>query len=180
MAINYKAMRNTMAVFVATFLLMTIADHATTLKGLRLGYRELNPRTDFTSMHTLIFPEALFMLLACVSIGAGFVFGREVLANRAVPYPEFRSAFMSGAMICVAFLILVPLVVAAGRVFVVINNLGVIVLGWGFMELPQRVIADSFDLSPTVVDVATNSIFLWALIEPSIRLVWRLSSRGGS
>ena len=170
-----KATIGTAAVFVGMFLLFTAADHATTLKALSMGYVELNEHTDFSSMYSLVMPEVVGMLIGCVSIGAGFTLGRRLLASHTLSSEEFNRIFMSGKNALFAGLILVPLVVAAGRFFVVVNNVGLIAFGWGVMEFPQRLIADALDASTTFVDVAANTLVMVLLMKPMIRLVWYMS-----
>jgi hypothetical protein len=170
-----KATIRTVAVFVGMFLLFTAADHATTLKALSMGYVELNEHTDFSSMYSLVIPEVMGMLIGCVSIGAGLMLRRGLLASHTLSSDEFSRIFMSGKNVLCAGLVLVPLVVAAGRFFVVVNNLGLIAFGWGFMELPQRLVAEALDASPKLVDVAANSIVMVLLMKPMTRLVWYMT-----
>lgn len=126
--------RNLSGLFAVTFVLTTTLDIWTTWVGVnQLGYTELNPFTDTSSIQAMAIPEvvALFIGIAMVAIGAHF---SETL--RPLPDERFASFYKRFWTVERFFHILVyfPIVFAAVRIVTVLSNTSVILSGWGLYE----------------------------------------------
>ena len=169
-----KIARRAVGVFLAVFVSCTVLDHITTKVGLGLGYRELNPFTDFSTTASLIMPEAIAVVVGCASIMFGIaISGRRFFERECLLFDEFENELRSKKYFWVWLTVVGPLVIAFGRALVVLNNLGVIALGWGFMEVPQRFFAALLNLPMFVSGIVVDAVFLALLVKPTMWIVWR-------
>ena len=132
--------------FAAWFVPFTTLDLATTWIGHRyfadrmneLGIVEGNPLTDMSSMGALVMPEVV-----ALAVGVVMVFGGGVLKKRRLSARGECEADLAGLRLrafqkeydrlgtFASVLVIVPMVVAVGRVYPGVNNLMWLVVGWG-------------------------------------------------
>ncbi len=146
----YRHAGRVTALFVAWFVPTTSLDLAITWFGFNLfperiekfGIVEGNPYTDLSSVTAFVTPEVLALVLGIVAVYLGgwlkgrrlATLGRTPEALRSLGFYAFcKQYYKPGWFAC--FLILVPIVVAVGRVEPVVNNLMWLAIGWGPTKL---------------------------------------------
>ena len=132
--------------FAAWFVPFTTLDLATTWIALQhfaermdeLGIVEGNPFTDMSSVSAFVVPEVV-----ALAVGVIMVFGGGVLKKRRLLARNQREADLAGLRLrafqkeydrlgrFASILVLVPMVIAVGRVYPGVNNLMWLLVGWG-------------------------------------------------
>ena len=161
------------ALFVAWFVPTTAFDLAITWYGIKhlpermakFGIVEGNPYTDLSSVEAFVIPEVLALVLgiALVYLG-GLLKGRRLAELGKTPddlrhmgFRAFCRQYYRPGWFAYA-LVLIPMVIAVGRVSPVVNNLMWLAIGWG----------------PTAVLGAFSSIVACLLaVYPSLYMVRR-------
>ena len=126
--------RNLILLFALTFVLTTTLDIWTTWVGVnQLGYTELNPFTDTSSIQAMAIPEVITLFIGIAMVAAGTHFSRKI---RPLPEERFASFYKRFWNVEQFFHVLVyfPIVVAAVRIVTVLSNTSVILSGWGLHE----------------------------------------------
>ena len=126
--------RNLILLFTLTFVLTTTLDIWTTWVGVnQLGYPELNPFTDTSSIQAMAIPEVITLFIGIAMIAAGVHFSKTL---RPLPNERFASFCKRFWSVEQFFHILVyfPIVFAAIRIITVLSNTSVILSGWGLYE----------------------------------------------
>ena len=127
--------RNLILLFTMTFVLTATLDIWTTWVGVnQLGYTELNPFTDTSSIQAMAIPEIITMFIGIAMISAGAHFSRTL---RPLPDERFASFYKRFWSVEQFFHILVyfPIVSAAVRIVTVLSNTSVILSGWGLYSV---------------------------------------------
>ena len=145
-AIPYRHAKRLTMLFAAWFIPTTALDLWITWFGVyhlpermeRFGIVEGNPYTDLSSVEAFVTPEVIALVLgiACV-FGGGVLKMRRLLADGESPADLRRMRFWA---FCkrydklgwvATFLVLLPILLAVGRVEPVVNNILWLSIGWG-------------------------------------------------
>ena len=164
------------ALFAAWFVPTTTLDLAITWYGIkhlpermeRFGIVEGNPYTDLSSVEAFVTPEVIALIAGLVIVYVGGllkgrrwdIIGKTPDDLRRMGFRAFCKQYYRPGWIAY-FLVLIPIVVAVGRVEPVVNNVMWLAIGWG----------------PTALLGAFNGLFACLLaVYPSLYMVqkWTL------
>ncbi|MEZ5304915.1 MAG: hypothetical protein R3F11_30340 [Verrucomicrobiales bacterium] len=125
-------MKDRLTPFVALFFAAaTMADATTSWICIhKFGYDEANPLTDTTSLWSLLKPEIPAWIGGIIAVRLGFwlVFRRQNWTG-AASFAEFRAHLLALPNAPGAFLVLVPIAFAFGRLLPVFSNAAMIAFG---------------------------------------------------
>ena len=163
--------------FVVLYVPLAILDLMTTLTGLQMGFRELNPLLDTTTFASTIMSSTIknfvFFTIGILSITLGCkLSSREAIDASSGTFKAFYKAFSSTGNLLSFILIYLSLVLASGRIFPVINNLMFINFGWGIMSFPISLSAIT-GISERLTVPVTWAICLLILMKPVIYIVYK-------
>lgn len=161
--------------FVFFFHILTVADHATTRIGLGMGYRETNPFIDFTSSWTIWRSELAVLVFCLLLLTTGVFFGWTLVSNAGESFADFHKDLSAPRHTLLSGMLLGPFVLVVGRFFIVLNNLGLIVFGWGIVAYPHRVITTVFGVPEVMSSVFIYATMFMLLWKPTSWLLWRLA-----
>lgn len=170
--------------FVILYIPLAILDLMTTLTGLQMGYRELNPLLDTTTFASTILTStiknSLFFIAGIILIPLGcHLSSREAIEASSRTFKEFYKVFFSKSNLLSFFPIYFALILASGRVFAVINNLMFIKFGWGIMSFPISFSAIT-GISESLTVPSTWATCMLTLMKPVIYIVYKCYAGGNA
>ena len=149
---------------------LTAADHYTTLLGLEMGYRELNPFTDFSSIETLVLPEIMIWVVGGILISAGCALHPAALNQPLPEIEEFRRSLFPNRIDASA-LIVIPIAIALGRTIPVINNICLIAFDFAIVS-NARALLSVFGLSASATGPILGALIVFLMYRPVCRIVY--------
>lgn len=152
------------------WLLLTVLDLLTTLHALKLGYREMNPHTDFSTLQTLVLPEVVIGIVGGVVFSAGFFLCREQMENSSSNFDVFRKT-MFPVRLNASVLLVGPLAAVMVRGVVVMNNLVLIASGFPAIE-SVRVFMSFLGIPISATGVLFNSIVTFFMFKPAVYVIY--------
>ena len=127
--------RNLILLFAATFVLTTAFDIWTTWVGVnQLGYTELNPLTDTSSIEAMAIPEVFTLFIGIAMVAAGVRFAKRLRPLPDERFGPFYRRFLTDEKFF-HLLVLIPMLVAVVRIVPVLSNASFIFYGWGLFEI---------------------------------------------
>ena len=123
--------RNLTLFFAVTFFLTTALDIWTTDVGVnQLGYTEMNPLTDTSSIRAMAIPEVITLFIGIAMVAAGAHFCKTLC-----PLPDERFASYFKRFLSVEkffkFIVIFPILLAVVRFVTVLSNTSLILYDWG-------------------------------------------------
>lgn len=159
------------------WLSLTVLDLLTTLHALKLGYREMNPHTDFSTLQTLVLPEVVIGIVGGVVFSAGFFLCREQMENSSSNFDIFRKT-MFPVRLNASVLLVGPLAAVMVRGVVVMNNLVLIASGFPAIE-SVRVFMSSLGIPISATGVLFNSIVTFFMFKPAVYVIYLVIKKSG-
>ena len=156
---------------------LTVADLLTTVHALKLGYRETNPHTDFSSLKTLIFPEIFIGFFGGVIFSVGFFICQDKLVNTSSDFDKF-SKMMFPTRLDASALLVAILAAVMVRGVVVINNIVLITSGFALIETAQVVLA-FLGMPLPVTGVFVSSVVVFLMFKPAVYIIYRIVKLAG-
>ena len=127
--------RNLVLLFAAIFVLTTAFDIWTTWVGVnQLGYTELNPLTDTSSVQSMAIPEIFTLFIGIAMVAAGAHLAKELRPLTDERFSPFYKRFLTVEKFF-HLLVLFPMLVAVVRIVPVLSNASFIFYGWGLFEI---------------------------------------------
>jgi len=159
------------------WLSLTVLDLLTTLHALKLGYREMNPHTDFSTLQTLVLPEVVIGIVGGVVFSAGFFLCREQMENSSSNFDIFRKT-MFPVRLNASVLLVGPLAAVMVRGVVVMNNLVLIASGFPAIE-SVRVFMSFLGIPISATGVLFNSIVTFFMFKPAVYAIYLVIKKSG-
>lgn len=159
------------------WLSLTVLDLLTTLHALKLGYREMNPHTDFSTLQTLVLPEVVIGIVGGVVFSAGFFLCREQMENSSSNFDIFRKT-MFPVRLNASVLLVGPLAAVMVRGVVVMNNLVLIASGFPAIE-SVRVFMSFLGIPISATGVLFNSIVTFFMFKPAVYVIYLVIKKSG-
>ena len=126
--------RNLILLFTLTFVLTATLDIWTTWVGVnQLGYTELNPFTDTSSIQAMAIPQVIALFVGIAMVAAGAHFSRTLRPLPDEKFASFYKRFWNVEQL-LHVLVYFPIVSATVRIVTVLSNTSVILSGWGLYE----------------------------------------------
>ena len=154
---------------------LTAADHYTTLLGLEMGYRELNPFTDFSSIETLVLPEIMIWVVGGILISAGCALHPAALNQPLPEIEEFRRSLFPNRIDASA-LIVIPIAIALGRTIPVMNNICLIAFDFAIAS-NARALLSVFGLSASATGPILGALIVFLMYRPVCRIVYIINKK---
>jgi hypothetical protein len=161
-----------LVIYLLLWISLTAADLLTTVHGVKSGYRESNPYTDFSSLKTLILPEIFVGFFGLIIFSAGFFLCQDRLGNTSSGFDEF-SKLMFPIRLNASALLVVILATVMVRGVVVINNIVLITSGFAPMESAQVVLA-FLGMPLSLTGVFVNSVLVFLMFNPAVYVIYRV------
>jgi hypothetical protein len=161
-----------LVLYLLLWISLTAADLLTTVHGVKLGYRESNPYTDFSSLKTLILPEIFVGFFGLIIFSAGFFLCQDRLGNTSSSFDEFSKLMFPIRLNASALLVLILAAVMV-RGVVVINNIVLITSGFAPMESAQVVLA-FLGMPLSLTGVFVNSVLVFLMLNPAVYVIYRV------
>lgn len=163
--------------YIFLWLSLTALDLLTTLHALKLGYREMNPHTDFSTLQTLALPEVVIGIVGGVVFSAGFFLCRELMENSSSNFDVFRKT-MFPLRLNASVLLVGPLAAVMVRGVVVMNNLVLIASGFPAIE-SVRVFMSFLGIPISATGVLFNSIVTFFMFKPAVYAIYLVIKKSG-
>ena len=166
-----------LAAYLLLWIFFTASDLLTTLHALKIGFREMNPHTDFSSWQALVFPEFLIGIVGTTIFSAGLFLSREKLKTPPGGFDEFQRQFFPSRLNASALLI-APLAATMLRGLVVINNLVLISSGFAFIET-ARIFLAAAGIPISLTSVFFNSVAIFLMFKPAVFVTYVIIKKVG-
>ena len=153
--------RNLTLFFAVTFFLTAALDIWTTDVGVnQLGYTEMNPLTDTSSIRAMAIPEVITLFIGMAMVAAGAYFCKTLC-----PLPDERSASYFKRFLSVEkffkFIVIFPILLAVVRIVAVLSNTSLILYDWGL-----------YGASTPWMNLFVRSIIFMIFVRPTVYFVY--------
>ncbi len=153
--------RNLTLFFAVTFFLTTALDIWTTDVGVnQLGYTEMNPLTDTSSIRAMAIPEVITVFIGMAMVAAGAHFCKTLC-----PLPDERFASYFKRFLSVEkffkFIVVFPILLAVVRIVAVLSNTSLILYDWGL-----------YGASTPWLNLFVRSIIFMIFVRPTVYFVY--------
>lgn len=130
--------RNLSGLFAVTFVITTTLDIWTTWVGVhQLGYTELNPLTDTSSIRAMAIPEVITLFIGIAMVAAGAHFCKTLQPLSDEKFASFYKRYFTVEKFF-KFIVVFPILLAVVRMAVVLSNTSLIFLDWGLFQIDAR------------------------------------------
>ncbi len=128
--------RNLVLVFAGIFITTATLNIWTTwISVVQMGYTELNPYSDTSSIQGLAIPEVITLFIGMAMVALGAQLGSTALQTPATAsFADYRKKFSNARNVVVLLLIMLPYVVAILRIVPILSNTSVIFTGWSLFS----------------------------------------------
>ena len=153
--------RNLTLFFAVTFFLTTALDIWTTDVGVnQLGYTEMNPLTDTSSIRAMAIPEVITLFIGMAMVAAGVHFCKTLCPLPDERFASFYKRFLSAEKF-IKFIVVFPILLAVVRIVAVLSNTSLILYDWGL-----------YGASTPWLNLFVRSIIFMIFVRPTVYLVY--------
>ena len=153
--------RNLTLFFAITFFLTTALDIWTTDVGVnQLGYTEMNPLTDTSSIRAMAIPEVITLFIGMAMVAAGAHFCKTLCPLPDERFASFYKRFLSAEKF-IKFIVVFPILLAVVRIVAVLSNTSLILYDWGL-----------YGASTPWLNLFVRSIIFMIFVRPTVYFIY--------